>query len=94
VQVATPDASVRVFVPPLHWTGPEDPPPAKVTAPVGVPALDGRPVTLAVNDAGEPEPAAGATASLVRELAGDICNVKVCVDALNLESPGHESVTV
>ena len=94
VHVATPAVSERVSVPPPQWTGPEESLTAKVTAPVGVTALDGTPVTLAVNDAGEPVCATDSLLILVRESALDTDNVRVWLDALKLASPGYESVAV
>ena len=69
-QIATPDDSVRVFVPPAQWTGAEEPLRANVTVPVGVPERQGIPLTFAMTDAGEPLPVACTTASFVRSALG------------------------
>ena len=61
VQVATPDDKVELLLVSQSTTEPVAEVSANVTDPVGVPALAGAPVTLAVMVAGLPEPAGGLT---------------------------------
>ena len=87
VQVAAPEASVAVLLVSQEIAAPEADVTTKVTVPVGVPALAGIPITVALTVAGLPEPAGGLTATLVLEPVCEIAWVKVPVEVAKFASP-------
>jgi hypothetical protein len=93
-QVAAPDDSIMVFVPPSHPTVPVGLLIEMFTVPVGIPVPGCIPDTVAVSDAGQPGCSGGVRVRCIRGLPFDTGRVRVWLEAPKLESPGYESVAV
>lgn len=87
MHLATPADNVEVLLVSQSTTEPLAEVNANMTVPVGVPALAGIPVTVAVTVAGLPEAAGALTVTVVFDPAWSMSWVNVPVDAVKLPSP-------